>query len=346
MSLEGDRGVIGNAGVRYPAKGADAKRQEPVMSETMNAADATALKESQEIITIRQLLECGVHFGHRTERWNPKMKRYIFGARNGIHIIDLQQTAVLIRQAYEFVRRIASEGKPILFVGTKKQAQDVLAQEAQRCGQYYVCSRWLGGTLTNWTTIRQSIDKLRGIEKMSEDGTYDKLTKKEVLRLERSRAKLERNLGGIKDMPALPGAVFIVDPAKEYIAVTEARRLRVPVVAVADTNADPEKIDYVIPGNDDAIRSIKLLTATIADAASDGTRVGKARAVAEAERSHGVPETIRVSTGGDGPKVEIVSRRTQLPEPEAAASPEEEAAAQASAAEAAAATTTTTTPAE
>ncbi|TPV94412.1 MAG: 30S ribosomal protein S2 [Myxococcales bacterium FL481] len=310
----------------------------------MTADDSSALRESQEIITIRQLLECGVHFGHRTERWNPKMKPYIFGARNGIHILDLQQTAVLVRHAYEFIRRTAAEGKPILFVGTKKQAQDVLVTEAQRCGQYYVCSRWLGGTLTNWATIRQSIDKLRGIEKMSEDGTYEKLTKKEVLRLERARAKLERNLGGIKDMPQLPGAVFIVDPAKEYITVTEARRLGVPVVAIADTNADPEKLDYVIPGNDDAIRSIKLLTATMADAAAEGTRVGKARAVAEAERAEGAPETIRVSTGGDGPKVEVVSRRTQLPEPEAVASPEEEAAALAAAAEANA--TATTTPAE
>ncbi|MEE9384912.1 MAG: 30S ribosomal protein S2 [Nannocystaceae bacterium] len=307
------------------------------MSNTVTADETSAQaqpKPSQPVVTIRQLLECGVHFGHRTERWNPKMKPYIFGARNGIHIIDLQQTAVLARRAHDFVRGIAAEGKPILFVGTKKQAQDVLVVEARRCNQYFVCSRWLGGTLTNWATIRQSVDKLRNIERMSEDGTYDKLTKKEVLRLERSRAKLERNLGGIKNMPALPGAVFVVDPAKEHIAITEARRLRVPIIALADTNANPELIDYLIPGNDDAIRSIKLLTSCVADAALEGIHMGKVRAVAAEKDGGAAPAPIRVSTGGDGPKVEIVSRRTQLPAPEAAASPEEEQASAAAAADA------------
>lgn len=293
-------------------------------SAAQKAASQSAAEEAQRIITIRQLLEAGVHFGHRTDRWNPRMKPYIYGARNGVHIIDLQQTAQLFRRAYQFVRGIAADGKPVLFVGTKKQAQDVMVSEARRVGQYFVASRWLGGTLTNWKTIRQSIDKLRSYEKMSEDGTFGKLTKKEVLQMERARAKLERNLGGIKDMPKLPGAIFVIDPAKEYIAINEARRLEIPVVAVADTNADPDLIDYVIPGNDDAIRSIKLFCTRIADACFEGTRIGKQRAVAASAADDEAPETIRVMTGGDGPKVEIVSRRGVLPTPEAAATPEVE----------------------
>jgi small subunit ribosomal protein S2 len=280
--------------------------------------------EAQRVITIRQLLEAGVHFGHRTDRWNPRMRPYIYGARNGIHIIDLQQTAALFRRAYSFIRSRAADGAPILFVGTKKQAQDVMVAEAQRAGHYFVVSRWLGGTLTNWKTIRQSVDKLRGLERMAEDGTHHKLTKKEVLRMERMRLKLERNLGGIKDMPRLPGAIFVIDPAKEHIAIAEARRLKIPVVAVADTNADPNVVDYVIPGNDDAIRSIKLFCTKIADACIEGTRIGKQRAVAASSADEEAPEMIRVMTGGDGPKVEIVSRRGTLPTPEAAASPEVE----------------------
>ncbi len=293
------------------------------METMVESAQADVMDEAQRIVTVRQLMEAGVHFGHRTERWNPKMKRHIFGARNGIHIIDLQQTATLFRRAYQFVRGVAAEGNPVLFVGTKKQATDVLVAEARRAGQYYVASRWLGGTLTNWKTIRQSVDKLRGIERMAADGTYEKLTKKEVLRLERMRAKLERNLGGIKDMPKLPGAVFVVDPDHEHIAIQESNRLNIPVVAVADTNADPDLVDYVIPGNDDAIRAIKLFCSKIADACMEGTRLGKARAVAR-EAEDEAPAPIRVTTGGDGPKVEIVSRRTQLPVPEAVATPEEE----------------------
>jgi small subunit ribosomal protein S2 len=274
-------------------------------------------------VSIRQLLESGVHFGHRTERWNPRMKEYIFGARNGIHIIDLQQTVQLIRRATDFIRQTASEGKPILFVGTKKQAQDVLTQEATRAGQFYVVSRWLGGMLTNWKTVRQSVDKLRDIEKKSEDGTYEKLTKKEVLMLERRRAKLERNLGGIKEMGKQPGAVVVVDPARETIAVTEANLLGIPVVALADTNADPTKIQYIIPGNDDAIRSIKVVTQALAQAAIEGGKLGKSRAVEQVVTSGGdQPAPIRVTTGGDGPKVEIVSRRGSLPMAEASASPE------------------------
>ncbi len=283
------------------------------------------MSDGQRVITVRQLLEAGVHFGHRTERWNPRMKPYIYGARNGIHIIDLQQTAGLFRRAFAFIRSCTAEGKPVLFVGTKKQAADVMTVEAQRAGQYYVCSRWLGGTLTNWTTVRQSVDKLRGIERMSQDGTYEQITKKEALMLERKRGKLERNLGGIKDMPKLPGAVFVIDPVKEHIAVVEANRLGVPVVAVADTNADPRLIQYVIPGNDDAIRAIKLFCSRIADACIEGAKLGKARAVNDPHEGRD-PEPIRVTTGGDGPRVEIVSRRTQLPQPEAAATPEEDAA--------------------
>lgn len=294
---------------------------------TESAAPSTAQanpasEEAHRVITIRQLLEAGVHFGHRTDRWNPRMQPYIYGARNGVHIIDLQQTAQLFRRAYQFVRSIAADGSPVLFVGTKKQAQDVMISEARRAGQYFVTSRWLGGTLTNWKTIRQSIDKLRAYEKMESDGTFEKLTKKEVLQMSRARVKLERNLGGIKDMPKLPGAIFVVDPAKEYIAVNEARRLEIPVVGVADTNADPSLIDYVIPGNDDAIRSIKLFCCKIADACIEGGRIGKKRAVAASVAHEDAPETIRVTTGGDGPTVEIVSRRGVLPTPEAAASPE------------------------
>lgn len=281
-------------------------------------------QEATEVVSVRQLLECGVHFGHRTERWNPKMDPYIFGARGGVHIIDLTQTAGLVQRAYDFIQSVIAEGKPLLFVGTKKQAQDVLIGEAQRSKQYYVCTRWLGGTLTNWKTIKQSIDKLRSIEKKSEDGTYDKLTKKEVLKLERARAKLERNLGGIKDMPAMPGAIFVVDPAREHIAVAEARRLKIPVVALADTNADPDVIQYIIPGNDDAIRSIKLIATLIADAATEGARLGKQRAVQQVTPEVGSPQPLRVVTGGDGPKIELVSRKESLITPEAAASPEEE----------------------
>ena len=287
-----------------------------------NTQGTDAQSDAQRIITIRQLLEAGVHFGHRTDRWNPRMKPYIYGARNGVHIIDLQQTAVMFRRAYEFIRRTAAEGSPILFVGTKKQAQDVMINEAIRANQYFVVSRWLGGTLTNWKTIRQSVDKLRNLERMAEDGTHEVLTKKEVLRMERMRLKLERNLGGIKDMPKLPGALFVIDPAREHIAISEARRLQIPVIAVADTNADPNLIDYVIPGNDDAIRSIKLFCSKVADACSEGSRLGKQRAVQASSSAEEAPETIRVMTGGDGPKVEIVSRRGALPTPEAAASPE------------------------
>jgi small subunit ribosomal protein S2 len=221
-------------------------------------------------ITMKELLEAGVHFGHQAKRWNPKMKKYIFGERNGIYIIDLQKTLKLFKEAYEFVRTAASEGKDILFVGTKKQAQDAITEEAKRCGMYYVSNRWLGGMLTNYATIKKSIDRLKKIEKMKEDGTYDKLTKKEVAGLEKERTKLEKILSGIKTMAEPPSVVFIIDPRKEDIAVHEANKLGITVVAVVDTNCDPDNIDYVIPGNDDAIRAIRLMASKIADAVLEG----------------------------------------------------------------------------
>ncbi|MDR0966914.1 MAG: 30S ribosomal protein S2 [Myxococcales bacterium] len=222
-------------------------------------------------ISIQQLLEAGVHFGHQTQRWNPKMKPYIFGARNGIYIIDLQKTAVLFRRACAFVSEIVARGGSVLFIGTKKQAQDTIAEEALRAGQYFVNSRWLGGTLTNFRTIKQGIDRFRALEKMQQDGTYDRLPKKEVALLEREREKLEQNLGGIKDMGRLPGVLFVIDPRKEKIAIHEANRLGIPVVAIVDTNCSPEGVDYVIPGNDDAIRAIRLITGKIADACIEGS---------------------------------------------------------------------------
>lgn len=223
-------------------------------------------------ISMKQLLEAGVHFGHQTKRWNPKMKPYIFGARNGIYIIDLQKTVRYFRTAYQFVKETVEGGDKILFVGTKKQAEEAIAEEALRAGQYYVNSRWLGGMLTNFQTIKGSIDRLKKIEAMSQDGTYDLLTKKEVLNLEREREKLEKSLGGIKHMTKMPGAIFVIDCKKETIAVQEAKKLGVPVVAVVDTNCDPDDINYLIPGNDDAIRAIRLFTARIADACIDGAQ--------------------------------------------------------------------------
>lgn len=222
------------------------------------------------VVTMKSLLEAGVHFGHQTRRWNPKMASYIFTERNGIHIIDLQQTVTLVNEAYEAVRQVAADGGKVLFVGTKKQAQDAIASEAKRCNQYYVSQRWLGGMLTNFQTIEKSIKRLEALETMSEDGTYDLLPKKEVIQLEHEAERLERFLGGIKDMKGLPDIVFIVDPKKEYIAVNEAHKLNIPIVAIMDTNADPDEADYVIPGNDDAIRSVKLMTSIMANAVIEG----------------------------------------------------------------------------
>jgi len=225
------------------------------------------------VATIKELLEAGVHFGHQVNRWNPKMKRFIFGERNGIHIIDLQKTAQMLEDAYNFIKDIQGKGESVLFVGTKKQAQDVIIEEAQRANSYHVTERWLGGTLTNFKTIRLSVEKLKKIERMKEDGTYNLLSKKEVAKLETKRARLEKNLRGIKEMTALPGALFIVDTKKERIALAEAKRLSIPVVAIVDTNCNPDEVDYPLPGNDDAIRSIKLITSKIADAILEGRSI-------------------------------------------------------------------------
>ena len=222
------------------------------------------------VITMKQLLEAGVHFGHQTRRWNPKMKPYIYTERNGIYIIDLQKTVKMIDDCYSFVRDVSFGGGRVMFVGTKKQAQEAVAEEAQRCGQYFVNERWLGGMLTNFSTIRKRIDRLVRLEEMESAGGFEKLTKKEVSILMHEKDKLQKYLGGIKGMKDLPTAVFIVDPRKERIAVAEARRLGIPIVAIVDTNCDPDEIDYIIPGNDDAIRAVKLLTAKMADAVIEG----------------------------------------------------------------------------
>ena len=222
------------------------------------------------VISMKQLLEAGVHFGHQTRRWNPKMARYIFTERNGIYIVDLQKTVKKIDEAYAFLRSVAEEGKSVLFVGTKKQAQEAIREESERAGQFYVNERWLGGMMTNFQTIQKRVARLKELEAMEEDGTFEVLTKKEVQVLRHEMNKLETYLGGIKEMNKLPGALFVVDPRKERIAVAEARKLNIPIVAIVDTNCDPDEIDYVIPGNDDAIRAVRLLTAKMADAVMEG----------------------------------------------------------------------------
>ena len=222
------------------------------------------------VISMKQLLEAGVHFGHQTRRWNPKMAQYIFTERNGIYIIDLQKTVRKIDEAYMFVRDLALDGKTILFVGTKKEAQESIESEAKRCGMYFVNNRWLGGTLTNFRTIRTRIDRLNNIDKMEKEGQFELLPKKEVIKLLAEREKLEKNLGGIREMKKLPGALFVVDPRKEHIAVAEARALKIPIVGIVDTNCAPDEIDYVIPGNDDAIRAVKLIAGKMADAVLEG----------------------------------------------------------------------------
>jgi len=222
------------------------------------------------VVSMKQLLEAGVHFGHQTRRWNPKMAEYIYMERNGIYIIDLQKTVKKLEDAYSFVRTLAENGQSILFVGTKKQAQDAVKEEAERVGMYYVNARWLGGMLTNFRTMRTRVDRLAQLKKMQEDGTFDMLPKKEVMKLLGEMAKLEKYLGGVKEMKKLPGALFVIDPRKEHIAIAEARKLHIPIVAIVDTNCDPDEVDYVIPGNDDAIRAIRLISATMANAVQEG----------------------------------------------------------------------------
>ncbi|HET6612771.1 MAG TPA: 30S ribosomal protein S2 [Kofleriaceae bacterium] len=285
-------------------------------------------EQAQEIgasapISMRQLLEAGVHFGHNTGRWNPKMRPYIFGAKNGIHIIDLQHTVSAFRRAFQAAIDLCARGDLVLFVGTKKQAQDVMRTEAERAGQLHVTQRWLGGTLTNFKTVKGSLDHLRELEKLEEDGILFNLSKKEQVSIRRERDKLMRSLGGIKGMSKLPGAMFVVDPNKEHIAVAEARKLEIPVIAVTDTNCDPDVVDYVIPGNDDAIRAVRLFASRIADACIIGSRLFKERGAGRAKAEEAPREqVIHVASGGDGPRVEIAQGGSHL-EPEASATPED-----------------------
>jgi small subunit ribosomal protein S2 len=254
------------------------------MSESMETAvAATAPQIAGDFpLPLRSMLDAGVHFGHQTKRWNPKMRPFIYGARNGIHIIDLDQSVRLFKRAYDYVVDAVGRGGSILFVGTKRQAQDIVQEEARRSGMYFVTNRWLGGTLTNFRTIKQGLDRLRTLERMKEDGTHEQLLKKEVVRLEKERDRLEKYLGGLKGMSAVPAAIFVIDPHQELIAVSEARKLSVPVIAITDTNCDPDLIDFVIPGNDDAIRSIRLVTGRIADACIEGTQRRKDHAQQDA----------------------------------------------------------------
>jgi small subunit ribosomal protein S2 len=232
-------------------------------------------------ITMKELLEAGVHFGHQTKRWNPKMKEYIFGERNGIYIIDLQKTLKMFKEASKFVQDLAADGKIVLFVGTKRQAQDAIAEEATKCGGFYINQRWLGGLLTNWVTVQKSVKRLKELDEMATDGRYELLPKKEVIKLERERKHLQANLAGIKNMSRLPDAVFVIDSNKEQIAVREARKLGIPVVAVVDTNCDPSEVDYVIPGNDDALRAIRLFTSKISESIAEGAQLMTDKQVAD-----------------------------------------------------------------
>jgi len=239
---------------------------------------------------MKELLEAGVHFGHQTKRWNPKMKEYIFGERNGIYIIDLQKTLKMFKEASKFVADLAAEGKIVLFVGTKRQAQDAIAEEARRAGMYYVNQRWLGGLLTNWVTVQKSVKRLKELDDMATDGRYELLPKKEVIKLERERKHLEANLSGIKDMARLPDTIFVIDSNKEQIAVREARKLGIPVVAVVDTNCDPSEVDYVIPGNDDALRAIRLFASKIADSVVEGSQLMSDKQTAELAAAAGAAQ--------------------------------------------------------
>ena len=264
-------------------------------------------------ITMKELLEAGVHFGHQTKRWNPKMKEFIFGERNGIYIIDLQKTLKLFKEASKFVSELSAAGKTILFVGTKRQAQDAISEEATRAGSFYINQRWLGGLLTNWVTVQKSVKRLKELDEMATDGRYDLLPKKEVIKLERERKHLQANLAGIKNLAKLPDAVFVIDSNKEQIAVREARKLGIPVVAVVDTNCDPTEVDYVIPGNDDALRAIRLFAAKIADSVVEGSQLLNdkqtaelAASVGEAQQAAAAEEPVEVS-------IEAVSEAPEFP---------------------------------
>jgi small subunit ribosomal protein S2 len=283
-------------------------------------------RKKMAYVTMKELLEAGVHFGHQTKRWNPKMKPYIFGARNGIYIIDLQRTVAMFKTAYDFIMNTVAEGKSVLFVGTKKQARESIYEEANRCEMFYVHNRWLGGMLTNFQTIRQSIDRLNYLNEIQNDGSISVFPKKEQLKLAKERVKLDNNLGGIRTMNSLPGAIFVVDPKNEMIAVREGRRLNIPIVAIVDSNCDPDEIDYIIPGNDDAIRAIRLLTSRVADACVAGKARYEEKMQAEADKD--VEEESEITTasaelkpgerkvisdGTEGPVVEII-RKTAIDE--------------------------------
>jgi small subunit ribosomal protein S2 len=248
------------------AMGANASGPDAAQTFESSGEMKQKLRDPAQPLSVRELFEAGVHFGHQTKRWNPKMRQYIYGARSGVHIVDLDQTARMFKRAFDFVSDTVSRGGSVLFVGTKGQAQEIVREETRRAGMYFVTNRWLGGTLTNFRTIKGGLDRLRSLERMKEDGTYEQLPKKETVQLEKERARLEKYIGGLKGMGTVPQAVFIIDPAKETIAVQEARKLHVPIVAITDTNCDPDLVDYVIPGNDDAIRSVRLITGAIADA--------------------------------------------------------------------------------
>ena len=257
---------------------------------------------------MKELLEAGVHFGHQTKRWNPKMKEYIFGERNGIYIIDLQKTLKMFKEASKFVQDLAAEGRIILFVGTKRQAQDAIAEEAQRCSMYYVNQRWLGGLLTNWVTVQKSVKRLKELDDMATDGRYDLLPKKEVIKLERERKHLQANLAGIKNMTRLPDAIFVIDSNKEQIAVRESRKLGIPVVAVVDTNCDPSEVDYVIPGNDDALRAIRLFTSKISESIAEGVHARDDKQMADIQ-AVAAPEVVAEVEGAEAQLSGVAAER-------------------------------------
>jgi len=268
-------------------------------------------EKNMSVISMKQLLEAGVHFGHQTRRWNPKMAEYIFTERNGIYIIDLQKTVKKIDEAYFFIRELSMNGEDILFVGTKKQAQDSIKEEAERCGQFYVNSRWLGGMLTNFKTIRKRIERLHQLEEMEANNIFDVLPKKEVIKLKGEMEKLEKNLGGIKNMKKLPGALFVVDPRKERIAILEARKLGIPVVAIVDTNCDPDEVDYVIPGNDDAIRAVKLIAGKIADAVIEGRQGEQFESAEAAEKVNEGEKAEAVEAAADSSLEEALMQKAE-----------------------------------
>jgi small subunit ribosomal protein S2 len=266
-----------------------------------SSASMAQLRDPARPLTVKELFEAGVHFGHQTRRWNPKMRPYLYGSRNGTHIIDLDQTVQLFRRAFNFVSDVVARGGHVMFVGTKRQAQDIVREEAQRAAQFYVVNRWLGGTLTNFRTIKGGLERLRALERMAEDGTYENISKKEISQLEKERTRFEKYIGGVKGMGSLPQAIFVVDPAQETIAVAEARKLKVPLVAITDSNCDPSAIDYPIPGNDDAIRSIRLITSALADACLLGS-----------SRRREAPSGSREGREGGGrsqPEASVVYRR-------------------------------------